>query len=360
MNEVLRFVLQNWPRLPVSLGPADRMTCLTLTPRFETARHIIFLFFQEGDEFPTLVGKVPRTPGDDAALVSEHENLSAIHAATRGQMPSIPRAVALERFGANSLFLQTGLPGKMMASETVRARTHWCLGAGSAWITALHSATVQPPNAGAVFENEVEYPIEIFRRLFPLTSVQDHTMRLCESALAAGRDRLPSVFEHGDFSHPNIFLLSDDSVGAVDWELARPVGVPAADLFFFLSYVSAAISKAHTVAQYLAAFHDAFFGSEPWARPYIERYAAVMQIAPDLMLPLFILCWTRYVVNRALRSAAAAGLGLPDMRTMDWVREDRYYAFWRHTVDQLDQLAWMTAPEFRSQATCNTVMSVRS
>lgn len=50
--------------------------------------------------------------------------------------------------------------------------------------------------------------------------------------------QLPLVFEHGDLSYPNLLLLPTGEPGVLDWELANPDGLPACDLFLFLTYVA--------------------------------------------------------------------------------------------------------------------------
>lgn len=343
MNDVLSLVVQNWHRW--SGQPAATMvdiSCLLLTPRFETSRNVVFLFFSNLSESPVLVGKMPRVPGDDADLIKENENLLSIHDATNNRMQSMPRSVAVEQCGGNTLFLQTGLSGTLMSPAYVRSRTQWCIDAVTTWISNLHAATVTDCVSG-LFEQEIQRPIEMFRRFFPLTAMQDRVMSVCEHALLAHSQQIPHVFEHGDLSHPNIFVLQDGGIGVVDWELAKRYGVPALDLFFVLSYLSAAISDAHDTEQHVLAFQRAFMGPSAWAQRYIAGYTSVMQLRPDLLVPLFVLCWTRYVVNRTIRAAAASGSKLPDKRVMDWVRSDRYYAYWRHAVDRIDELAWMTS-----------------
>lgn len=347
MNDILNLVVKNWHRWsgqpPVT---AADISCLLLTPRFETSRNVVYLFFSKQSESPVLVGKMPRLPGDDADLIKEKENLVSVHAATNGCLSSVPRAVAIEQCGGNTLFLQTGLSGALMNPACVRSRTRWCVDAATNWITSLHAATANSESVPGFFEQEIERPIEMFRRFFPLTAMQDRVMSMCEHALREHREGFPSVFEHGDFSHPNIFVLQDGRIGVVDWELAKRFGLPAVDLFFLLSYVSSAISDSNTTEQHVSAFQRAFMEPSPWAQRYIGGYATVMQLLPDLLVPLFVLCWTRYVVNRAMRAAATSGSKLPANRVMDWIRSDRYYAYWRHAVDHIDDLAWMTSCRF--------------
>ena len=67
-----------------------------------------------------------------------------------------------------------------------------------------------------------------------------------------------------------------------------------------------------------------------------------MQIAIEHLTPLFVLCWARYMSRLLLRlyndDLTPASVE-PD--TAAWLRENRYYALWRHTLNHLDELGWM-------------------
>jgi hypothetical protein len=55
-------------------------------------------------------------------------------------------------------------------------------------------------------------------------------------------------------------------------------------------------------------------------------------------VPLFVACWVRYAAGLTVR-IAGDGPGL-DEEGVGWVRENRYYRLWVHTLENLDRLAW--------------------
>jgi hypothetical protein len=150
---------------------------------------------------------------------------------------------------------------------------------------------------------------------------------------------MPLVMEHGDFSSPNILQDENGRVGVVDWELAEPKGLPVADLFFFLTYIAFARQNARKNAEYLKAFQEAFFGPKAWAWPYVTRYRERLNLAPDMLAPLFGVTWGRYVAGLVMRlqESNEAG-GIVGNETVKWLRSNRYYVLWRFTIENLKDL----------------------
>ncbi len=107
----------------------------------------------------------------------------------------------------------------------------------------------------------------------------------------------------------------------------------------FLTLVGFARRRARTCGEYVTAFHDTFFGPSAWAHPYITRYAKNMQLGTEVLTPLFVLCWSRYVASLITRlhdfDMSERGL---ENETVRWLRSDRYYALWRHTIKYVKDL----------------------
>jgi aminoglycoside phosphotransferase (APT) family kinase protein len=210
-----------------------------------------------------------------------------------------------------------------------------------AWLVALHAASVQRHlDCAASFQRLVAGPLDYFERVFPLCSEEKRlvkeTRRLTQPLKCL---ELPLVFEHGDLSSPNIFIGPRGELGVVDWELGDPHGLPAVDLFFFLAYVALAKNKSETAEECVSAFHKAFWAPQAWAREYIARYREALQLPAPTLKPLFIACWTRYVVGLVARlNDLGAGPREPDQETAAWLRSNRYFHFWKHGVEHADEL----------------------
>jgi aminoglycoside phosphotransferase (APT) family kinase protein len=225
-----------------------------------------------------------------------------------------------------------------MNPALVRQQTGACLSATINWLLDLHAATAQRgASFGPQFERLVERPLNQFKNLLSPTAEEE---RLIEQTLeVAGplRDHeLPLVCEHGDFSHPNILLVAANRVGVVDWELAEPSGLPMTDLVFFLTYIAFAQQGARRNSEYIEAFQKAFFEPAPWAWSHVIPYSRQLKLSVDMLAPLFVLCWSRYVIGLAMRlhEGEASGEKL-NPATAQWLRNNRCYVLWRHAVAQL-------------------------
>jgi len=344
MNTVAAFLKTNWERLALDqFGSPSRLSCILATPRFRSSRHVIFLVLDEGVPDPVLVAKVPRLKGDHGCLDRERANLRAVQAVRPGGFRSIPRVVAYEDYVGSRILVESGLAGQPMNSKFVRRQPLTCLEVVCTWLINLHLETAKlSRETPDWFDRLVERPLRHFEYVFPLLPEEE---RLIENTRALARavrlSEVPLVFEHGDLSSPNILVSHGGDAGVLDWELAEPRGLPAADLFFFLTYIAFARKDAKTQKGYLAAFDEAFFGKNAWVGPYVERYAERLQLSAEILRMLFVLCWSRYVTRLVVRLGGPGGGANGPLRheTADWLRQSRYFALWRHAVDHIDKVS---------------------
>jgi aminoglycoside phosphotransferase (APT) family kinase protein len=212
--------------------------------------------------------------------------------------------------------------------------------AGLAWLIALHSASAAMAGPDDNwFARLAESPLDCFERTVRPTPDEARLLHQTKSLISPLRySPMPLVFEHGDLSSPNVLITDDGEVEVVDWELAEPRGMVATDLFFFLTYIAFARRNATRVDEQISAFREAFFGSAAWARPYVARYAERLGMSSQLMKPLFVLCWCRYVARLLVR-IAGEGSGLETEQAAAWLRENRYFALWREAVERYDEVS---------------------
>lgn len=343
MNTVVAFLTRNWDRLGLNrFGSPSRLSCIVATPRFRTSRHVIFFVLAEGSPHPILVVKVPRLTGEHSCLDREAANLQAVHAARHGGFDSIPRVLAYECHAGSRVLVESALVGKTMTPALVRRHSVACTEGLITWLTDLHLATTaRNESGGDWFERMVEQHLVHLGRVFPVAGRERSLIEGTRMLASVLRDEdIPLVFEHGDLSSPNIMVCRNGAIGVVDWELAEPRGLPAADLFFFLTYVAFARRRARKLEHYLAAFEEAFFGPTAWARPQVMRYAERMDLSAKVIRPLFVLCWSRYVTSLLARlsNGGAHPGGVPKNDTAAWLKCNRYFALWRHAVEHVGNL----------------------
>jgi hypothetical protein len=68
---------------------------------------------------------------------------------------------------------------------------------------------------------------------------------------------------------------------------------------------------------------------------HIRRYQEQLELPSALMQPLFALCWTRYLGNLLMRLRVDDSAPV-EANTLNQLRENRYYALWRYTVEHIE------------------------
>jgi aminoglycoside phosphotransferase len=311
-----------------------RPSCVVLTPRFRTSRHIVALLIPAGAGEPKLVVKMPRLAGDDDGIAREARVLTALREKSPWASESIPEVVACEE-GDRPFLVETALVGPLMTRRMLRANPLRCVDAVDSWLISLPCSD----QGGTSFERLIVEPLSLFAEFFPeAASERDLVSRTLEIVEPLRSASLPHVFEHGDLSHPNLILLPSGRVGVVDWELAEEGGFPLHDLSFFLAFATFALRRTPTPEEYVTAFGDTFFGRAGWARSRVLAYAERLELDPVLLAPLFLACWARYTAGLAVR--IADDRSGPSEEGAAWVRHNRYYRLWSHTLENLGDLAW--------------------
>jgi len=342
MNLVLNFLTKNWRRLALQrFGDPAQLSCVMMTPRFRASSHVICFILVEGRTEPTFVVKLPRLPGDHSRLDREVTNLNAANHNRAPDDISIPRVVAYEDYHQYRLLIETAVPGRTMSPAVVRRQPELCTETSIAWLTNLQLATMtRGANGNDWFERLIEKPFLQFKKILPAA---DEAARLIDETTAMMKPfrnhAIPLVMSHEDFSPPNILQTENDNVGVVDWELAEPQGLPASDLFFFLTYIAFARNDARKNEAYLKAFQQAFFNSNAWARPYVERYCERLKLSHEMLAPLFVSTWSRYVAGLIARLQESSEAGnMVGNETVQWLKTNRYYILWRYAIEHVKEL----------------------
>ncbi len=342
MKVLTDYLLDSWDELNLDgVGAPEELTCMLRTPRFRASSHVLFFVFAPERAEPILVAKTPRLPGDHVFIEREAHNLRTLALATEGGIDCVPRVALYRDWHGSPLLVQTALPGRPMSPAFVRARPEACLRAVMRWITDLHVATRAFPTGR---ENTMRAVIGRTLRVLERTlSDEPETRELVQRTRnllrALGDHVIPRVFEHGDLSSPNILMDDAGQLGVVDWELADPAGVPAADAFFFLTYMAFAREDATQTHQHVEAFSNAFFGPRAWARRHIVDYAAALGLPARSLALLFALCWARYLATLIERLDRTEGETTHDPGALgEWLRSNRYFALWRYTLNHWEQL----------------------
>ncbi|HZM15514.1 MAG TPA: aminoglycoside phosphotransferase family protein [Candidatus Krumholzibacteria bacterium] len=340
MRALARSILAHWDEATVGRPVPHTLDCLLRASRFRASRNVIFLVFADGSPEPVLLAKTPRVQDDLAALEREVANLEKLSSLRPAGLGSVPRVVSYRDWQDSKLLLETFVPGRPLSPALVR-KSQPCVDSVMRWVTELHFASrafVTGPS-GSVRKN-LENSLGRLAALFP-ASVELRQMldRTHEFAEPLATHVLPRVFEHGELGARNILVDSDGQVGVVGWELADATGLPATDVFFFLTDVAFARADATTTGKYVETLESAFIGSPAWARPYVLDYAKAVGLSPRSLRPLFLLTWVRTVANLATRMQRE---GNPDQRgsqtQLQWLMANPYFGLWRFALEHWKEL----------------------
>jgi aminoglycoside phosphotransferase len=321
-----------------SLGRIERASCILLTPRFRTSRHVVGLVVPEGAVEPKLVVKMPRVPGDSSGLAREAAVLMAVHEAWPDISKTVPRIVAFEE-GDRAVLVETALAGRLLTPALLRREPSRYVDAVVAWLIGLAATRrngIEPGWYERMLERPLENVAESLRLPADEVDLVKRTLKLVEPLRDA---EIPAVVEHGDLSHPNLIWTGEKHVGVVDWELADEHGLPLHDLAYFLTYATFALRRANETTAQVAAFHDAFFAGGGWARARVEAYARDLALDREFLTPLFVSCWARSVARLVDRIGGEDAAPMSE-EAVAWIQQNRYYALWRHAIAHADGLAW--------------------
>ena len=320
--------VSGWPSLePLAALVASELgtqspSWILLTPRFAASAHVVILLLKDGKV--RLVAKIARVAGGEGP---RHEARMLAALSEAGMPPgSAPRVVATTDLSGHGAVLEEAVQGRPLDRRLLRADPGRWIGSVMRWLEDLPRA---PRDAVVSLDELVRDPLERLRARWPqdrdLAALVARTLGLLESL---EHQPLPAVFEHGDLSHPNLLVRADGGLGVLDWELARPDGMPLHDLSFFLGYVA------------LAAFgerDDPYEGLERvladrtlGAVPALHTAAARFGIDRAAVPALIVICWARALAGLVERASAGAESGPPS--------SSRYYRMWEGAVDRTAQL----------------------
>lgn len=319
-------------------GSPDRAVILMRTPRFRASGHVLLFAFPQDSATPALLAKIARIPGHSPSLQREVASLEALAAWPGGRVEGVPRLVECREAGRCAAILETIVPGAPVHPEHVRASPDAHVLPFVDWTAELHRRTRADAIASDWWQEAVERPLGRIESLFGMGSNEAALAgRTREIAAGLREGGVAWVYEHGDLSAPNL-LLHGDRPGVVDWELGTPRGVPGSDLFLLLGFAAFARDRAATAPAARTALRGAFFGGDPWAARWVQRYAARVGLEAARLPALYALAWARNVASYVDRLDAGrdALASAADLRA--WLRHERAFAAWEDAVRGFEEL----------------------
>jgi hypothetical protein len=299
---------------------------LLLTPRFRASRHVVAIVpSPDMPGPPATIVKMSRLADDGEVTRREAAALARIAQGPLELGDAAPHLIDVGAPWGMPTLVETAVAGRPLDPVTVRRDPDRAITSVGAWLERLACLSGSSSPAGPRLDRLVGGPLADFGSGVASAGPDDRAVAATHDAIAALNGMtLPVAFEHGDASHPNLFLRDDGSVAAVDWECAEPDGLPAHDLTTLLAYVAVARSGAKHPADQGQVIAAALTDAAGWAPAVTRDHLARIGVDPDLARPLTLVALARMTMGLGQRLGGASAAG-----TVDFVRAHRYYVAWR-------------------------------
>jgi len=281
---------------------AEGLTRWTLvtTADYPSQKAVLLLYARDATA-PSAIVKLPMSIAFDERLENEYHALAAVAALGGSFAERAPKPLILRRHGSRSILVQSAVSGRPFTSLKMHATRSPQLDDAITQVTLLGSSTrTERPAAEAAAA--LRRMVELYDAAY--APPREETGALMDFVAAVGaRDTIPTVREHGD---PGIWNLFVDDAGRTlftDWEASDPDGMPGWDLFHLLrSY--AMLRRGWRRDSQFGTFASAFVRGGRLTAYFgdaVAAYAASLRIEPDLIEPLYHLCWVHRAVKEAMR-----------------------------------------------------------
>lgn len=306
---------------------AGRRWGLAAPGRYGSQKLLLFVFDGAG-EAPAYLAKITREARHKPRLENEWRALNLLREQGIGDDGTVPRPLFLDSHASLAVLGETAVDGVAFLERTeasaecpyARAAVDWLLELG---VRTARRASPRAPRSTEVLGALVDRFGAIYRlERHHLTFLSRQAEALAEPGRA-----LPFVFQHGDPGPWNVVVTAEGLPAFLDWEAADPRGMPLWDLFHFLRSYGLTVSRAAGTRDALRSFAEHYLDDSPLNDVLVGatvRFCAHTGLAPDLVGPLFYLCW----VHRALKEAAT----LPPRR----LGSGRYVNILRLAIDRRD------------------------
>jgi hypothetical protein len=318
---------------------------LLVTPWEEASRHVVCLYLDVLTGSSRAVAKLPRRNWDVGGIRHESSALEELSQRTDALTGLVPKVHTVRLDGARPFLLESPLRGRAVSPDVAVSVTPTLLAAGLGFVEHL-------PKTGTTDEDQswfarlVENPLREVADLVDLADVPPLVERTLHHLQSLRTAVLPLVFEHGDLSHPNLFLSDGGRLAAADWERAEAYGLPVHDLCFLLQYISECRAGAVDREAQRRAFDDAFTGRRAWALPWLRRYATAVGVDEPILPGLLLASWARSSAGLLTRLSppeqrVAQKPGTKtsvDANVAAAFSADRDFELWRHAADRFEHL----------------------
>ncbi len=276
-----------------------------------------YYLFGPGRE-PGWVVKFARLPGIAHLFEDDERGLRLAEEAGGLVASHAPRLIARYEVAGLHASVETAAPGRrlgdLLESGAPRDERLAAVDRIASWIVAVARETATSPDA-----------LVAERRRLASAVLPRWSSHGVSAELVDALPPLAAVFQHGDLSPDNL-LVHGTGFTAVDWESARPDGLPLWDLFYFLTHALALADRVSSEDERAEHFVRLWRGELPSSRlafRLTREAAAASGVPAGAVGPLVTLLWLSYAALDSAhveRVAAVAGEPADEPATMQLAR----------------------------------------
>lgn len=262
---------------------------------------LIFAFSGSNAE-PDLVAKLA-SPALRAAIRHEADMIEQVAPTAQAAGVRVPRMLEYSETAARGLLLQTAVPGQPLSTllgedpgqlDTIVARL-------STWLTQWHRDTVTHVKLTAEHcEQLILAPVRSL--VAELDRGREYLAWLSQASSGFIGRAVPFVCAHNDLTMSNVLRDSEGRIGVVDWETARPDGLPLADFWYSICDAAAATGNRDR-----PSIFDECFARDGHRRALVAPHEQQLRAAvgnPDEWLDLcFHACWLQHAANERVQDS---------------------------------------------------------
>jgi hypothetical protein len=307
--------LASRPEVDLAAGPPDYLRSVAAqagvridpgrwgfaAPGDYRTQKLLFFIFAGAKETPDSVVKMTRDPQLNPRLEREWHALTVLQERGIGDEGTVPRPLFAGRHADLAIVGQTAVEGVPFRRQMRAAADCPYASAVVDWLLELGTITAhtQPTDSPGIAAR-LEALLARFTELYRVDPVHGEFLADQVAAIARSETGLPLVFQHGDPGPWNLLVTRDGRPAFLDWEAADPEGLPLWDIFHFLRSFGLAISRRAGRSDPIRSFTEQVLADSDLNRLIVQattRFCAATPLRPELVEPLFYLCW----MHRALK-----------------------------------------------------------
>jgi glycosyltransferase involved in cell wall biosynthesis len=267
----------------VELPPSAPL--LLLTGGHRSINKVVGLAFEPGEAKPSAAVKFARVPEAEPGLEREALVLRRL-GEERPDLAGVPHLRSEGRRGGRHAVVEDVVEGRSLLDQlTPQNFEHVALQVTRLLIDLAQTRRPQR-------ELLVEEPLAAFEAQFGPVIGAEAVASVREKLADLGE--LPPAPEHRDCSPWNVVITPAGEPALLDWESAEPDGLPGLDLFYFLAncafVLDGALESGRTRESYARLLDPTTDYGQIYRRA-VDEYATALEIAPEDLSRLRLLCW---------------------------------------------------------------------